>query len=263
MMKHYHICEKACTLEPNYSVAHYRKARSLYKLNRFEESLTEYQLCLKLDENGAQLSPNETKYVQKQIDLLINRVGNQSISQTKQNHDSESLTKTREATPVKPDSNDEKGMLVTEENISKFGRMSIMDQIDEILAQMIQIEEIIDENDNGNIPMNKRKIKEHLLDVQNKLGEVRAKCNKGETSKNIEMGKSLGNGNVVHGYNYSDLKSQLKKLRTEIANGSDKSPLSVLVELKQLEQDSKVQHQKIEVLIVQFVDLFFDLLVVQ
>ena len=230
-------CEKACEVEPNNSYAHCMKAYTLLQLNRFHESLTEYEMCLKLNQNDAILSSQEIKYVQKQIDLLTNKVGNQNIPQAKQNHEA------REATPQKPDSNayDEKEMLVTDEGTLQFGQMSIMDQIDEILAQMIQIEEIVDENNNGNDHMNKRKIKAHLLDVQNKLGKVRTKCNKSDTFlQDVQMRQPSG-------YNYRDLKSQLEKLRTEIANGSTKSSLSLLVELKQLEQDAKVQHQKIEV----------------
>ena len=233
-------CEKACKLKPNYSYAHFVKASSLYKLNRFDESLKEYQLCLKLNENDAKLSPREITYVKEQISLLTNKVGNQNISQAKQ----ESLTKATKVAPLKPESNDEKEMLVIDESTLQFGTMSIMDQIDEISAQMIEIEEFVDENDDGNALMNKKKIKEHLLDVQNKLSKVRTTCNKSETFlQHEQMGKPLRN-------DYSDLKSQLDNLRTEMANESKKSSLSVLVELKQLEQDAKVQHEKIEVLIV-------------
>ena len=236
-------CERACRLEPKYSKAHYMKAESLYKLNRLDESLKEYQMCMKFNENDAKLSAKAIEKVQKQIDLLTNKVGNQNISQGKQNHNCESLAKATGATPLKPNSHDEKEMLWIEESMSKFGGMSIMDQIDEILAQMIQIEEIIDENDNSNDSMNKRKVKEHLLDVQNKLGKVRTECNKNETSKNTEMQQPAANVN-------NDLKLQLAKLNTQIVTGSKKSSLSLLVELKELEQDIKVQHEKIEVSIV-------------
>ena len=222
------------------------KAEALYKLSRFDESLEEYQMSLKLNENDydVKLPPEEIKYVQKQIDLLTNKIGNQNISQGKKNDDCKSLTKARETTSLKPDINDEKGIIVIDESTFQFGRMSIMDQIDEILAQMIQIEEIIDENDNGNDTMNKRKLKKHLLDVQNKLIQVRTKCNKNDTLlQDVQMGQPLENGFMVKG-----LKSQLEKISAEIANGSTKSSLSLLVVLKQLEQDAKVHHQQIEVL---------------
>ena len=73
-------CEKSCKLEPNLSWAHYMKAKSLYKLNRFDESLKEYQLCLKLNKNDSILPPNEIKIAKKQINSLKNKIDEEKIS---------------------------------------------------------------------------------------------------------------------------------------------------------------------------------------
>ena len=71
--------EKACKLKPNLSWAHYMKAGSLYKLKRFDESLKEYQLALKLNENDGRLLPNNIQIAKKQIYLLPNQIDEEKI----------------------------------------------------------------------------------------------------------------------------------------------------------------------------------------
>ena len=56
-----------------------------------------------------------------------------------------------------------------DESIVKFNELSIIDGIDEILAHIIEIEQMID---------NKNSVKNRLLIVQKKLKNTRTKCNK-------------------------------------------------------------------------------------
>ena len=108
-----------------------------------------------------------------------------------------------------------------------FVELSIIDGIDEIMAQIIQIEQIIDDNNN------KQTIKKQLSIVENKLSNIRTKCSK------------TGMDSVCNSIN--DLKSNLDKLSKEIKDNKEECSLSLLVELKKLEQDAIVQHQKLEV----------------
>ena len=60
-------CETACELEPKLSWAHYVKALSLFQLNRFDESLKEYQLCMKLDQKDRITPPWAIKRAKTKI----------------------------------------------------------------------------------------------------------------------------------------------------------------------------------------------------
>ena len=143
-----------------------------------------------------------------------------------------------------------------EQNMSQFSKLSIIDGIDEAIAHMIQIEQILDDNSDNN---GKRKIKNHVSLVKNKLSDTRGKCtnyNMLHELKDIKTQSTLDNGNDTDRYGYDNLKLKLKKLSEKIKNsGKDRRSLSLLVELEKLEQDAKIQHQKIEVHI--FILIFF------
>ena len=211
--KKYHLglshSEKACNLQPNLSWAHFVKAQSLHFLDKFDLSLKEYQKCLELNEKDKILSSREIKYVQKQISVLKNPMGTQN-------------------TAGKTDVENDKKQSETGD------KLSIIEGIDEIIAQIIQIEEIIDSTNMNINGINKKTIKKHLSNVQNRLNYTRAKCNKID-KKDVAMDT------------YKSLKLKLDKLNAEIQNNNKKSQLSLLIELKKLEQETSVRKQKIEV----------------
>ena len=230
-------CEKACKLEANLSYAHYMKAKSLYKLDRFDESLNEYQISLSLNENDAMLPPNDLKKARKMIILLTKKIDEEKISQVSSRRKNNTDEKTQERqlqSETMQNSNDEKGM---DENMVEFNQLSIVDGIDEIMAQMIQIEQIIDDDMNDKSETN---VKKQLLIVQNKLRSLRRKCNDKE--------KILVNHNENHDQNVVDeLRSRLDKLSKEIKNGTKDSSLSLLIEINKLEQDAKAHKEKLDV----------------
>ena len=72
--------EKACKLSPNYSGAYYVKAKSLYKLNRYDLSLKEYEKCLKLNKKDGKLGRYRVDDAQKQIVVFRTKLARQTCS---------------------------------------------------------------------------------------------------------------------------------------------------------------------------------------
>ena len=213
--------EKACKLKPNYSKAHYFKAQSLYKLNRFDLSLKEYHTCLQLHSNDLKMNQSEIKDAKNQIDLLTKKIGKKNqngLAAPEHEFDEKSIARE-----------------TMDEDLNKFCQLSITDAIDEIIAQIFEIEEKI--SDNGDI-----NIKRQLSSVCNKLRNTRIKCNEKEDLQNRESIKA----SAVDGCNVNDLWSQLEQLNKQIENGN-KASLKLLLEVKQIEQEAKTQQQKIAV----------------
>ena len=77
--------EKKCELAPNLSVAYCVKAKSLYKLNRFDLSLKEYQICLKLNEKDPKLGRSNIKDIKEQIRVLTNKTLTLTTKKNRQN----------------------------------------------------------------------------------------------------------------------------------------------------------------------------------
>ena len=204
--------DKACKLSPNYSKAHYYKAQSLYFLNRYDLSLKEYQMCLKLHQNDSKLKEKQIKHAKKQINLLTKKMSEENETDL----------------AASEHQFDEKSREAMDEDLSSFFQLSIIDGIDEIMAQIFEIEEKISDNgDNINI-------KKQLSVVRNKLRNTRIKYdNETEKLKNKQS-------------NVNDLWLQLEQLNKGIKNGN-KTSLKLLLEVKQIEQKTKIQQQKIEV----------------
>ena len=107
--------EKACKLEPKLSWAHYMKAKSLCKLNRFDESLKQYQFSLKLNQNDGILEPYYIEEAKKEMSLLRKKIEEEKKSQgsgwgTKNNQDSK--TQEIESERIKKKNQDEFNQLV-------------------------------------------------------------------------------------------------------------------------------------------------------
>ena len=207
--------EKACQIRPNYSKGHFMKAVSLYKLNKFELSLEEYQKCLKFNEKDGNLLPFHVKDAQKQIDELTNKTGKRSGMNSQ-----------------KRESNDEKSdatNIASDLNVSKFDQLSIIEGIDDIMKHIIQIEEMVHDNN----------IKQSLSIVQKKLTSTRTKCKAmdGQDKNNPELG-------------YNNLRLRIQTLTKEIQSRDDSTlsiTLSMLAELKKIEQETQIRKQKIVV----------------
>ena len=216
--------EKACKLEPNLSWAHYTKAQSFSKLNKFDLSLKEYQTCLQLNETYGGLHSNRVKYAKEQIATLTIKTGKEMISEKTKNDDEKSDTNI---------------------NLSKFDELSIIEGIDDIMAEIIQIEVIVDDNnlDKGL----KNNIKQCLSVVQKKLTSVRTKCDVTDETKTGLSVKSERAQEKNSKCECNDLRLQVEKLKEEMQNNK-KSTLSMLVEVKKIEQETHIQRQKIEVL---------------
>ena len=61
-------CDKACELSPNDSLAHYWKGKALLCLNRFDESVDETLVALKLNENSNDLREARVKEAIEQME---------------------------------------------------------------------------------------------------------------------------------------------------------------------------------------------------
>ena len=72
--------DKACKLSPDLSYAHYIKAQSLYKLNRYDLSLKEYEKCLKLNKKDGKLGRYRVDDAQKQIVVFRTKLARQTCS---------------------------------------------------------------------------------------------------------------------------------------------------------------------------------------
>ena len=140
-----------------------------------------------------------------------------------------------------------------DESIVKFNELSIIDGIDEILAHIIEIEQMID---------NKNSVKNRLLIVQKKLKNTRTKCNKRDinicknntqTSNKHTLPNDASTtadaiiaNNKTHSRDCNSLQLKLDQLNKEIKS-TNRFSLSMLVEVKKIEQQATVQHQQIEV----------------
>ena len=105
---------------------------------------------------------------------LINKIRNTT---NKQHEQSQPSIKIRDSKLV-TDHNDEKSMETTiHQTIVKFDELSIVDGIDEIIAQIVEIDQMIleDENDN-NYNKTNTKIKHHLSIVRDKLKKTKMSC---------------------------------------------------------------------------------------
>ena len=216
--------DKACKLEPNLSSAHYSKAESLSKLNKCDLSLKEYQTCLKLNKNDGMLYSNFVKTAKEQIATLTSKLKIEMIPQQRENEDEKSEANI---------------------NASKFDELSIIEGIDEIMAEIIQIEGIVDDNnfDKGL----KNNIKQCLSIVYKKLTSTRTKCDVTDKIKKSLTVKSEQAQDNSSKFDCNDLRLQVEKLKEEMQS-RNKSTLSMLVEVKKIEQETHIQRQKIEVL---------------
>ena len=66
-------CEKACGLEPNNSYSHFWKGYVLFYLNRFDESIDEYLLSLKLNATDHRMSDHTVNYAKRRIELCVKK----------------------------------------------------------------------------------------------------------------------------------------------------------------------------------------------
>ena len=98
------------------------------------------------------------------------------------------------------------------ENVSTFAELSIVEGIDEIMAEMIQIEGLVDDNDLDDDLKNR--IKQSLSVVQKKLTDTRMKCNAQQNAKfgNVQKQDSIPE------WCYNNLRLQLEQLTSEIQN---------------------------------------------
>ena len=158
--------EKACRLNRNCSHAHYAKAKSLYFLNKFDLSLKEYQTCLKLNEKEAKLFSNQVKEAKERIRVLTNQIYQASTKKE----------------------NDEKAKETNEDIMSEFNKLSTNDGINEIMAQIMQVTEMIDDTS----------AKNHLSIVQNKLENTRIKCTNHGNYNTIAKLQSNNSKNKSH-----------------------------------------------------------------
>ena len=263
--------EKACQLKPNYSKGHLVKAHSLFALKRFDESLKEYQISLKLNDKDGILSSIQIKEAKEQITKLTKRKilnVSASVSSQKQGLPQLEMNKTvtstvdlkmiksRHVTVHQTDdiNFDEKKQdaITTGEaiNMSKFNELSIMDAIDDIMIQLRQVEQIIENNNqNNNNNNNQKNILSRLAMVQNKLASTKTKCCNDKLKTNDSKTE------------FDDLQFQLNALKRKTKNINMSRmgkfvPISFLVELKKLEQEARIQHAKIE---QDFVNLFNDI----
>ena len=146
---------------------------------------------------------------------------------------------------------------------------SIADEIDDIMAEIIEIEQIVDSNINydcknneddntNNIAIDKKVLLMHLSNVKNKLNQARAKCNKSMIYNYADEANDIGivansietsqkNDDEIEKCNYKDLKTQIETLNKEIRNNKRESPMSLLFELKRLEKQTKIQHKILQV----------------
>ena len=158
--------------------------------------------------------------------------------------------------------NDEKSTETTDLDtiIIGFNKLSIIDGIDEIMAQIVEIEQMISleqEQDPDNVDNYNQKyveIKHHLSIVQCKLKNTRIKCNwmskvtnEQTINKCVQVDFSNPFRNETCKINPNNLQSQLIALNKKIENRTEKWPISMVVELKQLEHEAKIQQQQIQV----------------
>ena len=195
------------------------KADSLHRLNRFGLSLKEYQICIQLNEKDRELYSNHIKDAKKQINWLImaNKTGNSNVNACKQTKDEF----TNSTADTNDQNHDEKSTETTvDDNMVEFNKLSVVDGIDEIMAQIIQIEQMIF-YDNYN-STNKVAVKHHLSVVQNELANTRMKCTTVDEMTSINKPKKtqprLDKSIQVDCNNSArnDLISQLDKLNKEI-----------------------------------------------
>ena len=207
--------EKACKLKPNFRIAHFVKAISLFKLNKFNKSLTEFEICVKLNEEDGKLQPRRIKFAQENITWLRHKIV----------------------------VDEEKTEIAVDQSIAKFCQLSIVEGIDEIIAQIVQIDQmIVDAN-----------VKKNLSQLQRKLENTRSKCDKIEKientnnqtdEKSYDTSDAASSRDDYHNY----FESKVKELSLTSKHGAkdvDQSlSISLLVQVKKLEHDMKMHSKK-------------------
>ena len=232
--------EKACKLKPNLSWAHYMKAKSLFKLKRYDLSLKEYEKCLQLHAKDGRMTLKYINDAKEHIHSMSSKIATDDDQSRPLPHDHDQKQQQDEKTSGT-------------ESMSTFSHLSIIDAMDEIIAQIMQIDQLINDSV-GNINIDKKNVQHHLSQVTSKLRMTRTKCASNNNDPlNPAMPEKIGD-------NYSDLKSKLATLNQEIIVKSDntnESTLALLIELRKLEQKAKIQQQKIEVKNTFLFNLFF------
>lgn len=160
----------------------------------------------------------------EQSELAKKGLGPLAIPQEKKKMETTSLTELR---------------LIQEHiNDVKRDQLSIIDDIDDAMKEIIEIEQMLTNwnlNGNSNVILNGRRLAMHLSNMKNKLSETRIKCKKMNSDE----------------CNFKSLKLQFETLNNEIRNSNNYNrreyPISLVVELKRLEQQVKLQHQTVEV----------------
>ena len=126
-----------------------------------------------------------------------------------------------------------------------FNKLSVMDGIDEIMAQIIQIEQMVSyQQDNSDNQYMTQMIR-HLSIVQCKLENTKIKCATTDQAttldKSVQVDFHNSASNETYKKDHNNLQSQLVKLNKKMLNSTEKRLLSMLVELKRLEQEAKIQ----------------------
>lgn len=239
--------EKSCKLKPNVSFGHFVKAQALYKLNMFNESLKESEKCIQLHKNDGLLLWDEIWCVKKQIQLLTSNTGNND-GKSKQcnhgNHDQSQLS-------IRTSNDSSKKAMSSNKTIdnrsSKSRESSIIDGIDWITVKITEIQQMIADN---NVNINIKSIKNDLSIVERQLSIARTKCNNIGLKKTYASICNVNGNNSMktcdYNYKYDELRSGVGKLNEKIEKGKE---LSLLIELKKLEQEIKFQHEKTQVII--------------
>ena len=269
--------EDACKLKPNYRKARYIKAHSLCKLNRFDESLKEFETCLGLDETHGKLSPEEVKRAKQEIIVLKNKIGakgkfifeakyNDKLSTRMKKRDTKLARDLNTHATVKNwnEKDDEKQSQIVDDHMLNFNQLSIIDGIDEIMAQIAQIEEIVNKNGNvkSNIDSHGTAIRNDLKMVQTKLRITRGKCdqllNLKQSEQKIDNYDSVKHKDWKVNVLIDNLQCQLdsfnknNRLKT-VKSIKPAQSLSLFIQLKKLEREAKIQQQKIE---VQYINMY-------
>lgn len=230
-------CETACELAQNHTKAHYGKAVALYKLSRLEESLSEYETCLVLNDSDgvAKLPPEWIQQANEQVQVIGVMLASVKTDNHDQGQKSADIYQDEKNENV---SNINAKSLQIDENIGKFSELSIIGGIDDIRFELKQINATIDEN------VDKTLLKNRITTIGNKLSSVREKCNDYQNATDVKHNnKSTTLKEFQSPANHS-CHAKLEKIKQEIKlvkqSSNQDSVLDLLIEIKSVQQKANV-----------------------